>query len=195
MPTAALRIEQWDEGKTAGETWEDIPGFSNNGIVEPCEIAAEPYYYYGFALADTMFRDDIDFQNFELAVEAFGERVEAGDVGAVDRDWPLVDDANAPVPVGPYSTVLRLREGIERFFITDINNPAAGAQAQSEVVTMHDGVSDEPTHFNHVPGGANVLFMDGHVDFLKYTGVDGEFPVNEGGLILHEHSGGGHVHP
>jgi len=22
--------------------------------------------------------------------------------------------------------------------------------------------------FNHVPGGANVLYMDGHVEFLKY---------------------------
>ena len=24
--------------------------------------------------------------------------------------------------------------------------------------------------FNHVPGGANVLFMDGHVQFMKYKG-------------------------
>ena len=24
--------------------------------------------------------------------------------------------------------------------------------------------------FNHVPGGCNVLFMDGHVEFLKYPG-------------------------
>lgn len=33
--------------------------------------------------------------------------------------------------------------------------------------------------FNHVPGGANVLFMDGHVEFLKYTGPgnDAKFPV------------------
>ena len=22
--------------------------------------------------------------------------------------------------------------------------------------------------FNHVPGGSNVLYMDGHVEFLKY---------------------------
>ena len=33
--------------------------------------------------------------------------------------------------------------------------------------------------FNHVPGGSNVLFMDGHVSFLKYPagGVGGRFPV------------------
>jgi len=30
--------------------------------------------------------------------------------------------------------------------------------------------------FNHIPGGCNVLFMDGHVEFIRYPG---EPPVNE----------------
>jgi prepilin-type processing-associated H-X9-DG protein len=25
-----------------------------------------------------------------------------------------------------------------------------------------------PTHYNHVPGGSNFLFMDGHVEFGRY---------------------------
>ena len=25
-------------------------------------------------------------------------------------------------------------------------------------------------YFNHIPGGSNVLFMDGHVEFVRYTG-------------------------
>jgi len=29
--------------------------------------------------------------------------------------------------------------------------------------------------FNHKPGGCNVLYMDGHVEFRKYP--DTEFPV------------------
>ena len=33
------------------------------------------------------------------------------------------------------------------------------------------------TSFNHLPGGANVLYMDGHVEFLKYQGSNGKFPV------------------
>ena len=66
----------------------------------------------------------------------------------------------------------RLREGIERFYITDINNPAASAQAQSDIFVMSDDVSGARVeYFNHVPGGANVLYMDGHVAFVKYPGV------------------------
>lgn len=65
-------------------------------------------------------------------------------------------------------TIYRLREGIERFLITDINNPAASAQAQSEVDIMSDVLATEVDHFNHIPGGSNVLFMDGHVEFIKY---------------------------
>jgi len=71
---------------------------------------------------------------------------------------------------GQGSTLYRLREGIERFMITDINNPAGSAMAQSTVPIMYDVFSGREGHlsrFNHIPGGANVLFMDGHVEFLK----------------------------
>ncbi len=68
-----------------------------------------------------------------------------------------------------------LREGIERFMITDINNPAGAAKAQSQIPLMFDyfgtdGPNGEldPGSFAHVPGGVNVLAMDGHVEFVKY---------------------------
>ncbi|MCX5758339.1 MAG: hypothetical protein NTU83_07505, partial [Candidatus Hydrogenedentes bacterium] len=64
--------------------------------------------------------------------------------------------------------VYRLREGIERFLVTDINNPAATARAQSNIYIMWDVVSTNTQMFNHVPGGCNVLYMDGHVEFMKY---------------------------
>ncbi len=66
-------------------------------------------------------------------------------------------------------TAWRLREGIERFFITDINNPAASSMAQSTIWIMQDDLhAGRPEYMNHIPGGCNVLYMDGHVDFLKY---------------------------
>jgi len=79
-------------------------------------------------------------------------------------------------------TVYRLREGIERFLITDINNPAGSAKAQSEIVVMFDVINLSSdiggAAFNHVPGGGNVLYMDGHVEFKKYDRY-GPYPINE----------------
>ncbi len=95
---------------------------------------------------------------------------------AVKRD--LEKDVSVPDGIsgnGGSGTIYRLREGIERFLITDINNPAASAHAQSEVFVMMDTVSIKSSDFNHVPGGSNVLYMDGHVAFLRYPD---EAPVN-----------------
>ena len=69
---------------------------------------------------------------------------------------------------GGGNTLYRLKEGVERFTIADINNPAAGSVAQSDIWIMHDWVSTKVSDFSHVPGGANVLYMDGHVQFLRY---------------------------
>ena len=78
---------------------------------------------------------------------------------------------------GGSNTVYRLKEGVERFTITDINNPAGTAMAQSELFIMLDllGAGTSVKYFNHVPGGCNVLYMDGHVEFIKYPGKQ---PIN-----------------
>ena len=88
---------------------------------------------------------------------------------AFDSDAPVVAGAGN----GGGSTIYRLREGIERFLITDINNPGAANMAQSTLWIMFDTMSQgtEQAYFNHVPGGCNVLFMDGHVEFIRYQGV------------------------
>jgi len=87
--------------------------------------------------------------------------------GYIDRDISL--EATGA------GTGYRTREGIERFFVTDINNPAASAQAQSEIAIMFDTVDLNVSDFNHVPGGANTLYMDGHVEFVRFPG---EFPAS-----------------
>lgn len=76
-------------------------------------------------------------------------------------------------------TLNLVREGAERFMITDINNPAGSATAQSSVPVLWDltrieggwSQTDQAGRnimFNHLPGGANILYMDGHVGFVKY---------------------------
>ncbi len=92
----------------------------------------------------------------------------------VDKDIPV----SPGLGNGGGSTIYRLREGIERFLITDINNPAASAQAQSSVWIMFDQLSTNPSAYNHIPGGANVLYMDGHVQFQRYGECE-PAPVNK----------------
>jgi prepilin-type N-terminal cleavage/methylation domain-containing protein/prepilin-type processing-associated H-X9-DG protein len=92
----------------------------------------------------------------------------------------------------------RIREGVERFFITDINNPASGTTGQSTIAVMWDAwgsanaqtggdwFSEEHQYykkFNHIPGGCNVLYMDGHVSFIRYNSAypaSSESPFTEG---------------
>ncbi|HNZ47898.1 MAG TPA: hypothetical protein PLY90_04380 [Candidatus Hydrogenedentes bacterium] len=88
-----------------------------------------------------------------------------------DKDLRVSSDyMGAGVGNGHGDTVYRLREGIERFLITDINNPSASAKAQSSLFIMLDtmGAGAGTRFFNHIPGGCNVLFMDGHVQFKRY---------------------------
>ncbi len=66
-------------------------------------------------------------------------------------------------------TVYRLRFGIERFLITDINNPGQTATGSSKILVMWDNVATNVEEFNHVPGGGNVLYLDGHVTFIPYA--------------------------
>ncbi len=80
---------------------------------------------------------------------------------------------------GNGNTVYRLREGIERFLITDINNSAASSKAQSEIWIMGDMIGIDPGLYNHIPGGSNILYMDGHVEFGRYEKL-GPAPVNMG---------------
>jgi prepilin-type processing-associated H-X9-DG protein len=99
-----------------------------------------------------------------------------------DRDEEnVVDpaDTNRPYGNGDSDTVYRLREGIERALITDINNPGASARAQSAIFVSWDITSTVAAGFNHVPGGSNVLYLDGHVDFIRYPGP-ADSPLNRG---------------
>ena len=109
------------------------------------------------------------------AIAAILANNDAGIFAAVDSD--VTGGLLTGYGNGGGNTAYRLREGIERFLITDINNPAANAKAQSGIFIMADFVSTDVSSFNHIPGGANVLFMDGHVEFIKYQQTGGTSPV------------------
>lgn len=94
-----------------------------------------------------------------------------GNPAAVPLDW---SDASETLGHGPFvgtgdtHTILPMGEGVGRFLITDINSAGGTNAADSKVVLMFDQTSVFPTSFNHVPGGANILYLDGHVEFGLY---------------------------
>jgi hypothetical protein len=66
--------------------------------------------------------------------------------------------------------VFQLREGIERFLITDINDPNAGGKARSKVPVIWELPG------NHDESGGWVVYMDGRTEWLPYPGP---FPMSE----------------
>jgi prepilin-type N-terminal cleavage/methylation domain-containing protein/prepilin-type processing-associated H-X9-DG protein len=77
---------------------------------------------------------------------------------------------------GGRDTIFRLRDGVERFFITDINNPGRGVVSASQLPVMFDTIRTDVSDFNHIPSGGNILYMDGHVEFVKYPDNTGRIP-------------------
>ncbi len=207
-PYTASPLVLWDQGVNPSSTWQEAHEHGHlptafNGIVEPCEIYEHPYIYFSWALSPSLLNTEEALHHFEEALleepEGLMHLLEEDPLLA-HKDWELTEPWN---PANPSTTVYRLREGIERFLITDINNPAQSAQAQSELPVVWDSISGEDAgHFNHVPGGCNVLYMDGHVSFLRYASSGGEghanlgnaFPVNGGGIVIHEATHGGEHH-
>ena len=104
--------------------------------------------------------------------------IKAMRVTDLDVDTGKVPDPNLRgCGNGNSPLIYRFREGIERFLITDVASPDASSFAQSELWVMFDQISTNVTFFNHPPGGCNVLYMDGHVEFVKYPGKP---PISEG---------------
>lgn len=116
------------------------------------------------------------------------------DLTIESASWPAWVPA-PPAATGTYGSgkVARIRQGAERFYVTDINNPAMAARAESRLSVMWDTYGSSAfadnvaggLAFNHVPGGCNVLYMDGHVQFIRYPL---SFPVVNDAQTVKENS-------
>ena len=168
-----------------------MPTASNpNTEFYPCEVnsSSSSYLYFGWAVHAPGITDDATvFATVDDALVYFAAKPGL-DINVYTRFLEAMNDLqdkmdNTPDLPADFDNdlkgdVYRLREGIERFYITDINNPAASAVAQSGISVASDWISSDVSDengFNHIPGGCNVLYMDGHVEFLKYPG---EWPVS-----------------
>ncbi|MFP4502635.1 MAG: Tfp pilus assembly protein FimT/FimU [Candidatus Hydrogenedentota bacterium] len=155
--------------------------------VLPCRLARGSYYYLGWAFTENLIMkpgvtlpdiNTLDLDNpASYAPFIRMDVIEAFAPILLDGDW------SPEMKMSDHGPVRRLRMGIERFMITDINSAAGGRSADSVIPVMWDeiAVSGNAATFNHVPGGGNVLYMDGHVDFLRWPT---QFPANEVGVLL-----------
>lgn len=159
-------------------TAQDDAGCRSGANTQNCYIrwTEDNYSYWGWAIDGSWFATVDDFIDGGVVF----------DTGWADGDGPNGNDAftdqgqfdsvDITTSVGTFVSH-PLREGVERFLITDINNPGAANVAQSEFGIMWDflkaGDGEGVAEFNHAPGGGNVLFMDGHVEFGKYPQPNG----------------------
>ncbi len=175
------------ETKFQGGRW----NYRDREGVNPCRFDDLSYTYLGWAMDEDIYMQaGQDANNPDIRPETMVNYVDAGLIGSLGTLYVEFENAGSiqaaselvekdltinHTTQGRQMTAYRFREGIERFFITDINNPAASAMAQSEIAVMWDQAMTEATAFNHIPGGANVLFMDGHTEFVRYPG---KHPIN-----------------
>ncbi len=158
----------------AGNILEESGAWTNGtGRFDPDRLTDACYTYIGFL---TLATHDIH----GVAMNLLMSNAMSG--GPINADFNLgtenLDVDVAPgTPDAPPNGVYRLRDGIERFLISDINNPASSVTATTEIPVMWDLVSSKNiANFNHVPGGGNVLYFDGHVEFLRFPN---RFPMDE----------------
>lgn len=139
-------------------------------------LAARSYMYLGWAV------DGISAQDPQESLEMLGGPADLSapaqlvlGVGPVlDEVRRTEDPARAgldiPVPggLGTNGGVLirRLREGVERFGVTDINSVEPAAKAEAAIWVLGDRVAAPES--DGYAYGANVLFKDGHVEFVPY---------------------------
>jgi len=134
------------------------------GDPDPDCMNSASYAYFGWVLTED---DELD-----AAFERYVTITLANEYHLYDSDLEVEDGrGNADGNV-----IYRVRQGIERFLITDINNPAASALAATEVPVMLDQCATTPSDFSHVPAGGNVLYLDGHVEWVGYKS---KFPYTE----------------
>jgi prepilin-type processing-associated H-X9-DG protein len=181
-----------------------------------CALGPTSYAYLAWVTQqdEANCTDDLGLRDSEIFVTRIMVAGMVSSVGwnpfSIHDDIPWSSSAFNPIGLsasdqlcwgsGNSNVSLRMREGIERFMITDINQPAASAVAQSEIPVMIDMMSaPHPTtgllppvpgglppggnlmRFNHLPGGINCLYMDGHVRFIRY----GEkYPASQGAAFF-----------
>jgi prepilin-type processing-associated H-X9-DG protein len=119
------------------------------------------YMYLGFAVTN-----ETELQAF---ADAYRDRIAKG------------LRLNVDLPVAPGSgtlgrdKLLRLRDELEKQFVADPGDRTACAKIAASIPVLVERLG------HHKPEGGNVLYLDGHVEFIRYPG---KFPMTETGMEI-----------
>lgn len=158
------RVSAWHEGLTVEEPHADC-------------LDSTSYMYTGWAMTSDR---EADAWFAALGSHADGAAWLSGTVspsgggGAVwrDEDIHLASDGTPGSENGDVLVRLRTVAPLPRTTAGD-----SGTAAADGVPVMWDQVSTDLGEWSHVPAGANVLYLDGHVAFHRYHAAAAPFPV------------------
>lgn len=123
-------------------------------------LMARSYVYTGYVLLD------------EAALAAFKAALESPTPPDIQSDIDTAD-----------KMLRRLKKDVEYFFVANRSDPLAAANTRAAIPIMFERVT--ASVFGRDPDGANVLYLDGHVDPVRFGSA---FPVTPG---VQELLGGG----
>ena len=128
---------------------EDALKASPPDYVKAHDLMARSYVYTGYVLLD------------ESALSAFKSAVESAEKPDLESDIDTAD-----------RMLRRLKRDVEYFFVENRSDPQAAANTRATIPIMFEKA--ESTAFGRDPDGANVLYLDGHVDYVRFGS---HFPV------------------
>lgn len=123
-------------------------------FVKAHALMAHSYVYTGYVLLD------------EAALAAFQSAIGSMDKPALESDIDTAD-----------KMLRRLKRDVEYFFVENRSDPQAAANTRATIPIMFETVVSNV--FGRDPDGANVLYLDGHVDYVRFGS---QFPVTGGVL-------------
>ena len=206
-------LEMWDGGENESVHWqaahmEERLNKTSNGMLEPCEVYGQSYTYTGWALPETFFSmtyttpewKPVTTSKTPGAAEVFranvvlqGTALAKSGEKAAKADW-VFDTQGQPDIFRGSTRAPRLGTGVERKLVKDPQDSRALESQRAQVAVMWDSWSTQSwpsgttsiAIFLHAPGGGNVLYLDGHVEFVKYTGGGSPFPYDDCGKFLQQ---------
>ena len=152
---------------TVNDGWK-YKGSPVEGMDKFVRFPGVSYRYIGYMFDPSILLTAADFETIAFELDENFSEVTSGGANTALK----ITLASGPLEIP------QLREGMERFLITDLNNivgPETAAQSSSAIMwdTADAGGANgivDVAEFNHIPGGANILFFDGHVEFIRYPG-------------------------